>query len=130
MNRDIWEFLASGRHRVIRRWLDAEKLSPRDRAKLDVELEMLRTLDFGLVSKKLLAGPLRGSGKLFKLRVRCENRELRPMLCRGPVGPPLDYTLLEGAIEKGGRLLPGNAVERADDNRESLMRNPRWREVY
>ena len=58
MNREIWEFLAQGTHRVIRHWLEQEGISSRDRAKLDVSLERLRTLDFGLVSRRLLAGPL------------------------------------------------------------------------
>src|ERR1035441_7886851 len=105
MKREIWEFLAKGTHRVIRQWLEDERISSRDRAKLDVSLERLRTLDFALVSRRLLAGPLRGT-KVYKLRLRCENRELRPMLCRGPVGSPQDYTLLQGAIETGDRMKP------------------------
>ena len=129
MNREIWEFLAKGTHRVIRQWLEDERISSRDRAKLDVSLERLRTLDFALVSRRLLAGPLRGT-KVYKLRLRCENRELRPMLCRGPVGSPQDYTLLQGAIEIGDRLKPHDAQDRADSNRELLIENPRWRELY
>ena len=131
MNREVWEFLRDGKHRVIREWLDDNSVSPKERAKLDFCLERLRTLDFALVSTKLLAGPLRGGTKLYKLRVRCQNRELRPFLCRGPVGPPLDYTLLQGAIEVGDhRLDPPNAEDRAVQNREALSRNQKWRELY
>jgi hypothetical protein len=129
MNREIWEFLASGTHPVIHRWFSEENISPRDRAKLDVSLSRLRNLDFALVSCKLLAGPLKGT-KIYKLRIRCENRELRPMLCRGPVGSRLDYTLLLGAIEVGDRLRPPDAQERADGNRETLIGRPDWRELY
>jgi hypothetical protein len=128
MNREIWEFLANGRHRVIRTWLDDERISSQDRAKMDVSLNRLRMLDFALVSHKLLAGPL--TGKTYKLRLRCENRELRPMLCRGPVGSPQDYTLLLGAIEVGGRLKPHDAEDRAAANRGTLIENPSWRELY
>ena len=131
MNREVWEFLRDGKHRVIREWLEDGKFSAKDRAKLDFCLERLRTLDFALVSNKLLAGPLRGGTKLYKLRVRCQDKELRPFLCRGPVGDPLDYTLLQGAIEAGEhRFNPTNAEERALQNRETLIRNPNWRELY
>jgi hypothetical protein len=130
MNRDVWEFLADGRHHVIRKWLEKERISAKDRAKLDYTLSRLRILDFELISTKLMAGPLRGS-KVSKLRLRCENRELRPMLCRGPVGSPLDYTLLGGALEvEYHRLEPFDATERADQNRKSLIKNPHWRELY
>src|ERR1019366_3072449 len=130
MNREIWEFLLSGRHRVIRSWLDDERISSQDRAKMDVSLNRLRTLDFALVSRKMLAGPLAGT-KVYKLRLRCENRELRPMLCRGPVGAPLDYTLLQGAIETGThQVKPPDAQDRAERNRKALVENPRWRELY
>ena len=129
MNREIWEFLAKGTHPVIRQWLADEGISSRERAKLDVSLERLRTLDFALVSTRLLAGPLRGT-KVYKLRLRCENRELRPMLCRGPVGSPRDYTLLQGAIETGDRMKPPDAQDRADGNRKVLVENPHWRELY
>ena len=129
MNREIWEFLAGGSRRVMRAWIDKERISVRERAKLDVSLDRLRTLDFALVSKKLMAGPLRGT-KVYKLRLRCENRELRPMLCRGPVGSPLDYTLLEGAIEVGLGLRPPDAEQRADENRVILIERPQWREIY
>jgi hypothetical protein len=129
MNREIWEFLAGGSRRVIRTWIDRERISVRERAKLDVSLDRLRTLDFALVSKKLMAGPLKGT-KVYKLRLRCENRELRPMLCRGPVGSPLDYTLLEGAIEVGPGLKPPDAEQRADENRVILIERPQWRGIY
>ena len=53
------------------------------------------------------------------------------MLCRGPIGNPFDYTLLQGAIEVGDRRLdPSNAEDRAQANREALIRNPGWRDVY
>ena len=129
MTREIWEFMSDGRHHVIRKWLKEEAISFKDQARLDLTLDRLRTLDFALISQKLMADPLRGS-KVYKLRLRCENRELRPMLCRGPVGPPADYTLLLGAHEVGDRLHPADAPARADKNRTTLIANPAWREHY
>ena len=116
-----------GNDRVIQQWFRDESISKRDQAKLDVALNRLRTLDFQLISGHLLAGPLRGGSKLYKLRLRCENRELRPMLCRGPIAPAEDYTLLVGALEVGGRLRPPNAETRAATHREELLVNPHWR---
>jgi len=83
-----------------------------------------------LSQQQAVAGPLRGGTKLYKLRVRRQNRELRPHLCRGPFADH-EYTLLQGAIEVGDRRLdPPNAEDRAIHNREMLIRNPNWREPY
>jgi hypothetical protein len=130
MNREIWEFMAGGRDRVIRAWFQEEKLTPQEQAKMDVSINFLRTLDFGLVSHKLLAGPLRGGTKLYKLRVRCRDRELRPYLCRGPIGERDDYTFLQGAIEIGRGMRPHNAEDRAAANRALLLENHTWRGRY
>ena len=131
MTREVWEFMSDGKHHVIRKWLKEETISSKDQARLDLTLDRLRTLDVALISHKLMAGPLRGS-KVYKLRLRCENKELRPMLCRGPgqVGPPTDYTLLLGAREAGDRLYPADAPAQADKNRITLIANRTWRERY
>jgi len=129
MNREVWEFLMGGSRRVIDAWLKEENISPQERAKLDFAVNQLRTLDLGLISRKLVAGPLRGT-KLYKLRLRCRNRELRPLLCRGPIGPGHDCTLLQGAIEVGDKLKPRDAEERANEHRETLISRPTWRAPY
>ena len=129
LRREVWEFLARGKDAVIEEWFIDEKISKKDRAKLDLALARLKTLDAGVFVPKLLA-PL--GDKILKLRLRCENRELRPMLCRGPepVCDPLDYTLLGGALEIGGDLHPGDAKEQAEKNRTDLLRNPKWKQVF
>jgi hypothetical protein len=43
------------------------------------------------------------------------------MLCRGPIEPKGEATLLCGAIEKDFELLPADAARRADENRLRLM---------
>ncbi len=92
-------------------------------------LARLRTLDAGVFVPKLLA-PV--GGKILKLRLRCENREFRPVLCRGPepACDPLDYTLLRGALEIGGNLHPGDAKDQADANRSDLLRNRKWKQKF
>ncbi len=127
MNRRIWEFLVKGKDPVIRHWLKDKDISVRDQAKLDYALQRLRSLDRGLISPKLLAEV---GDKILKLRVRCENRELRPMLCRGPVGDPLDYTLLAGALEIGDDLHPANVKEKAKEHRAELVEKATWRQIY
>ena len=112
---------------MIRTWLKDKDISVRDQAKLDYALQRLRSLDRALISPKLLAEV---GDKILKLRVRCENRELRPMLCRGPVGDPLDYSLLVGALEIGDELHPGNAKEKAKEHRADLVRNAKWRQIF
>jgi hypothetical protein len=129
MRREIWGFLANGQQNVVRSWMEDEKLTQSEQAKLDFALNRLKNLDFQLLSQKFMAGPLRGT-KIYKLRLSCSDRQLRPMLCRGPVQNPLDYTLLHGAEEVGDRLHPGDAAERADRNRRTLIDNPRWRELF
>ena len=130
MSAEIWEFMVGGQHRVMRQWFEKECLSAQERAKLDKAVERLRTLDFALISHKLLAGPLRGGTKLYKLRVRCGSHELRPLLCRGPIGDPRDYTFLLGAIEDGPRLRPRDAEDRALENKGDLLQNHNWRARY
>ena len=118
-----------GKDPVIAKWLKTENIAPRDRAKLDFALSRLRTLDNGVFIPKLLA-PV--GDKILKLRLRCANRELRPMLCRGPepACDPLDYTLLQGAIEIGGDLDPKNAKELAETHRTELQENPTWKRKF
>ena len=127
MNREVWEFLREGKHRVIREWLDDRNISAKDRAKLDFCLERLRTLDFALVSNKLLTGPLRGGTKLYKLRVRCQDKEFRPF--------DMSWTRRRGARlhviagrNRGGRFSaqssqcggPGPAEPRGADSKSKM----------
>ena len=48
---------------------------------------------------------------------------LRPLLCRGPIDPEIEYTLLLGAIERGGKL-PTGAPQQAEDNRLTVVNDP------
>lgn len=128
MNREIWEFYVNGQYGVIERWLKTEKISVKERAKLDAALSRLRTLDRSLIQSTLLA-PIAGT-KVHKLRLRCENRELRPHLCYGPVGNLLDLTFLIGAIEQGDKPRPPDPELKADANRKVLLRNPTWRNLF
>jgi hypothetical protein len=50
-------------------------------------------------------------------------KQLRPMCCRGPFGPN-EYTILAGAVEKDGKLVPKDVKERAQQNLRALRADP------
>jgi hypothetical protein len=95
----------------------------KDLARLNSKLDMLRTEPS--LPPQLLAGPLDGV-PIYKLRIN-GRVALRPMLCKGPVEKDEEFTLLFGAVEKDRKLVPGNAVSRAEDRRQKVIKNPRQR---
>lgn len=79
------------------------------------------------VSTGLLAGPIaskkepRMQSHIYKLVIHGQ-RMLRPMLCRGPVNTDAEFTMLIGAIEKGG-VLDVDASE-AEARRQEVISDP------
>ena len=75
---------------------------------LNQKLDMLERCGSEL-PPKLLAGPIKSKRKkklvshIYKLIIHGD-RMLRPMLCKGPINMPSEFTLLLGAIEVGGVL--------------------------
>jgi hypothetical protein len=119
----LWVFL-SPRPRsenLILRWVRDERLTTRDRAMLNQKLDRLRQLDYDLaIGTKLLAGPI--YKHIYKLIIHGDVM-LRPLLCRGPIDSEAEYTLLLGAIEKGGKL-PKGAPQQAEENRLVVLSDP------
>ena len=114
----MWDFKGRSRNEILA-W--AQELSHRDRAALNQKLDFLEKLDFDqALSLKLLAGPVRGSGHILKLRAAADSA-LRPLLCRGPQAPFREYTLLKGAVERDWKLHPAGALERAIENRKIIQ---------
>ncbi len=115
----IWDFVGLSGRNVIEQWARG-RLSRRDRAAL-----LQRAIQLGQMDRQtaldihLIAGPLRGGGNLYKLRAKGDC-QLRPHLCTGPIRHGDEYTLLCGAVEKGGKLEPPDVAERAVSNREQL----------
>jgi hypothetical protein len=117
----LWDFLSSRGENVILRWVRDEKLTKSARAILNQKLDRLSQIDFHLaIGSKFLAGPI--YKHIYKLIIKGDVM-LRPMLCRGPIDNETEYTLLVGAIEKGGKL-PAGAKEEAEANREIVIRDP------
>jgi len=86
-------------------------------------------MDYGLaVGTKLLAGPV--SGHLYKLRVFSEIM-MRPILCRGPLRMDAEYTVLAGAVERDGELVPSSWEKEAEARRNRIAGAPQmplqWR---
>jgi hypothetical protein len=124
---ELWDFLDVRGENVILQWVRDARLSKRDRAQLNQKFTRLIQVDFTLaINTKLLAGPI--SGRIYKLVIHGDVM-LRPMLCKGPINNDTEYTLLLGAVEKGGRL-PAGAQEQATRNRQTVIDNPSRRRIH
>lgn len=107
---------------MILRWAKDTRLTTRDRAALNQKLDRLHQLDFDLaIGTKLLAGPIAKQRHIYKLVIHGDVM-LRPLLCRGPIDPETEYTLLLGAIERGGKL-PKEAPQHAEENRLIVLKD-------
>ena len=103
---------------VIKEW--TLSLQKKERAKLNQKIDILQQHGPNL-SPKLLSDT--GNKKIDKIRVNGKVA-LRLFLCRGPMNPETEFTLLYGAIEKDRKTIPKNALKRAQQNREALILDP------
>lgn len=92
-------------------------LEKKQRTKLNHKLDMLTQIGPSL-PPQLLAGPI--SDHVYKLKVQ-GNVQLRPMVCKGPINNEKEFTLLLGAREVGGNLVPRDAPQRAERNRAEIV---------
>lgn len=90
------------------------------RAKLNAKLDMLENNGDALFPLLLTGTDTPG---ILKLRVKGKV-QLRPMLCKGPVDIDREYTLLLGAIEVGGKLIPDKADELANELKATIIASP------
>lgn len=117
----LWDFLDARGKSVIQKWVKDDRLSKRDVAILNQRLDRLQQVDFSLAREmKFLAGPVHKH--IYKLRAKGDI-QLRPMLCKGPINNETEYTLLQGAVEKGGKL-PKGVQEQAEKNRQTVIDDP------
>jgi hypothetical protein len=122
---ELWDFVSPRGENLMRRWADAEKLSKADRARLDNKIAVLKRDDFSLaINTKLLNGPIRK--EIYKLKVYGQVM-MRPLLCRGPIDKPAEYTFLVGAIERNGNLEPSSCLNDAAANRETVITDSKRR---
>jgi hypothetical protein len=105
----------------IKSWmLEQEK---RQRGQVNLKLDMLRMYGNDVGSNVLL----RMSATIFKLKGKTKGVQLRPMLCRGPIDDDGEFTILIGAREIDWKLVPIDAVEKAERRREEVIENPKER---
>ncbi|MEA2162295.1 MAG: hypothetical protein QOK37_422 [Thermoanaerobaculia bacterium] len=109
-----------GRNDVKRWMLEQEK---RQRAQVNLKLDMLRKYGNDVGSNVLL----RMSATIFKLKGKTKGVQLRPMLCKGPVDDDREFTILIGATEIDWKLVPADAVVRAERRRDEIIRDPKGR---
>jgi hypothetical protein len=122
----IWEFTDSRDRGVVEVWLNEERIQKKARTILNVRIDLLRRL--GSDAPGLLVGPI--YRHVYKLRIRSEGVQLRPMLCKGPISNDLEYTLLLGATERGDHYQPRNAPELAEENREVVLMDRSRRRLH
>ena len=114
----LYDFVDEDGKSVISSWRSG--LTVRSKAQLDSKLHMLEISGPNL-GPKLLAGPIKKTGHIYKLIIHADVM-LRPMLCKGPFEMETEFTLLVGAKEIQGKLVPGPEI--AVVNREILLANP------
>lgn len=116
----LYDFLTNRGRNAILEWVKDSRLSSRDRAMLNQKLTRLSQLDYELAVSTKLLSPIYKS--IHKLIIHSDVM-LRPMLCRGTLDNDAEYTLLLGAIEKGGKL-PEGSKEEADERRTIVLDDP------
>src|SRR3990172_4661777 len=123
MSYTLYDYVDIHGDNAIKEWTLA--LQPPDRTKFNVKLNMLRTAGSDL-PPKLLSDTR--SPHIKKLRFFGQGqKQLRPMLCKGPVNSNIEFTLLLGAEEKGSKLNPIDADHRAEILRQQIIANPNAR---
>lgn len=115
---DLYDYVDHRGNNAIKIW--AEGLQKIQRAKLNQKLDQLQQhgteLSTGLLSDTT-------STDIKKIRIK-GNVAVRLMLCKGPISLDTEFTLLLGATERDGRLVPEDAVERAEERRKKIIKEP------
>ena len=131
----VYEFLDERRRSTIRAWLEQERVQQGQVATFRAKIDALRMggpdMNPGLIQGPIKKRKLAVTG-IYKMKIKGNKGwvQLRPLLCYGPFEEDKStITLLLGAIEKDGVLLPEDYLQRADRNREVLLNDPTRRRV-
>jgi hypothetical protein len=126
--RHLYDFTSPRGDSVIEKWAGKERLSSKDRAKLENRLDRLAKVDFELaVGTSLLNGPV--AKDIYKIKVYGQTM-MRPMACRGPFNKDTEYTLLVGAIERDDELEPATCIDDASESLRTLLANRSRRRTH
>ena len=120
--RKIYEAAENNGARVISDW----EYYKTHEAKIDQKLHMLQAAEVDPKTRKavlpqdLLAGPgVYGQKWIYKLKIKGDVA-LRPMVCLGPRDHDAEWTVLFRAVEKGNKLVPDDAADRAEQRRQEI----------
>jgi hypothetical protein len=111
------------RDNAIRKWLESEGVSLAQIASFQDKIDTLEQSGPEMVPGFITDTPV--AKDIYKMKIKGNKgmKQLRPMCCRGPFGPN-EYTILVGAVEKDGKLIPGDVKKRALDNLKALKADP------
>lgn len=114
-------FYLKGRRRdnCIRGWLERERIPKAQIAAFQDKIDTLEESGPEMVPGFISETPV--ATDIYKMKIRGHKgmKQLRPMCCRGPFGPD-EYTILFGAVERDGKLVPDDAKKRAQENLKAL----------
>src|SRR6266436_8711812 len=81
----------------------------------------------GIFPPGAVHGPLRGYGKLWKIKIQGgpSGANERLILCRGPFDGRAELTLLYGAREENRKWVPLDALDRAMERYNAVVRDAR-----
>ena len=120
----IYDYVNAQGHNLIKDWADS--LQKIERVKLDKKIDSLSQNGFSLPQTLLSNTDMPG---IQKLRIH-GSVQLRPLLCKGPLGDDhTAFTLLVGATERGGELRPLGVMDVAVQRKADILANPASRRV-
>lgn len=108
---------------VMQLWADGIPMQKRERARLDMRIDLLER-----VEDDLPPGLLHNTKCKHIMHLVVNGQvTLRPMLCRGPSDMKKEFTFLFGATERDRKYVPRNAPDEAEKNRIELTLDIRRR---
>ena len=115
----IYDYVDHRTINLIEQWL-YQSLQVQERARMIRKLDALRANGPDLSSELLSDTP---SPHIKKLRL---NGRVAPrlLLCRGPVDPATEFTLLFGCTERDRVFVPANAIATALEHRDFVTKDP------
>lgn len=115
---DLFDYCDDRGRNDIRAWTRQQE--KRQIGQMNLKLDMVQKYGAEVSSNVLL----RVSEHIYKLKAKTKQKQLRPMLCKGPIDDAREFTLLVGAVEISWKLDPSDAVERAEARRLEIIADP------
>jgi hypothetical protein len=120
----IYFFLSERGVNLITDWLDAEKISVKQRADFQAKIDLFERGGSDLITGFITDTPI--APDIYKMKIKGQV-QLRPMVCRGPLDLGREYTVLVGWIERDNARVPNNIKKKASENRSIIIADPRRR---